>query len=182
MEAECLAGVVGEEEVGGGCFPECVEVSGFEVDAGAFDLEVDESVGPEVSADGEGVLLEEESGGVVVEGGVVGGVVAEVDAQLGAQGAAEEWEVGVNGVFGGPEGDGHLEGVGGVLEELLEVEVEGSCMESEEEGGLEEPEGLLPLVYGKEGVDPQVAPDVAGGGVEVDDVLMFEVQAVALDG
>ena len=46
-EAEGGAGVVGEGEVVGFAFEEAVEVAGFEVDAGAFDLEVDEEVGVE---------------------------------------------------------------------------------------------------------------------------------------
>ena len=49
VEAELLGGVAGDDAVG--LFLEvAVEVSGFGVDAGAFDLQVDEEVGPDVVA------------------------------------------------------------------------------------------------------------------------------------
>ena len=95
VEAEFAAGIVGQYEVVGAGLPECVEVTGFEVDACAFHLQVDEYVAPQVAAHADFVLLQEETCLRAVERCVVGCVITHVNTCLCPQGAVEEREVGV---------------------------------------------------------------------------------------
>ena len=70
-------------------FDKGVEVRGLGIDAGTFDLQVDEEVCPQVVAHFGVVLAVEDSHEGVVGIGFVGCVVADVETYLGAQGVVE---------------------------------------------------------------------------------------------
>ena len=85
---------MGEEEVAGMAFPEGVEVAGFEVDAGAFHLQVQEDIGPEIITHF-GVLVKEHPCGGVIAVGSKACEVTHVGAHLHAESAAKEGEVAI---------------------------------------------------------------------------------------
>ena len=169
---------MGEEEVARVVLPEGVEVAGLDVDAGAFDLQVDEGVGPEVVADLGVLHVEEARGGVVGVGGEAG-EVAHVGAYLHAQGVAEEREVGIDGVLAGQQRHVGLDLVGGVLEDLQHVEVQPAPLEAHQERGLAEPEVAAAADDGQRAVVPHVVIHVRGADIEVDEAEESAVGTVA---
>ena len=80
-EAELLAGIVGEEEITWMALPESVEMASFKVDAGTFDLKIQEDVSPEIVAHLAILCVKNTCGGVVAVG-MEGSEVAHVYTYL----------------------------------------------------------------------------------------------------
>ena len=104
-----------------------VEVGGFGIDAGAFDLDIDKKVCPKVIAYLHLVLTKEHPDNRVIAVGFESRVVTYVGSDLGVQHVVKKFEVGIDRILAGKERNANLVLIAAVLQVLLHVVVQPPC-------------------------------------------------------